>query len=66
MSMEATVQCVWSFYRLYWEGLKERIAQSHTTGNEYPIIDRLLRPLFHKLVTKRLCVRRRCREVYVW
>ncbi len=35
-------------------GTKERIAQSHNTGNKYPIIDRLLRPLFHKLVTKRL------------
>ena len=35
-------------------GTKERIAQSHNTGNKYPIIDRLLRPHFHKLVTKRL------------
>lgn len=35
-------------------GTKERIAQSHNTGNLFPVIDKVLRPLFHKLVTKRL------------
>lgn len=35
-------------------GIKERIAQSHNTGNKFPIIDKILRPLFHLLVTKRL------------